>query len=644
MSKVCKKCGKSSPDGSAVCKYCLNPFKTVKTAAKSSDKTKDAKSKATKTTGGAAKKTAAKPTGEAGESKSKAVVKPKSAAKTTAKPAAKPAAKATKPATKTTKPAPKPAAKTTKPASASKTEQTKGKTSTSTKTKSAAAKIGADYVDVFNDNNYIASWKRFAKGGNAGIILTDTSGLSKPSGFLSEIQKYCSARKHQARYTILDLNTVPKGTRTFSDCASIVALLDEIYSAAVPTYLLIVGDSSVIPFMNWVNYSGDDDRTVPSDLPYITLDTRSPWDGQEYSFVCVTQVGRIPSSYVNGFENAIKYFQFAAQYESQSSVSPFAITAYEWKQASKLVFSKLKCDILSSPEYTCNERYAASYGMRKLPNLDDRNLLGFNLHGADTTHYWYGQRDDSFPEAFEAACLPKSKKGYTVCVEACYGARPKVEVGGQQSIVVSALSNKCVAFVGSTRIAYGAVDKSMCCADVIANEFINSALNSNTAGSAFLSSLTALLKTGYDESIIKTLAEFALYGDPSIVPFGGKKAMTSASTISKTQKAKTKTNAAKAIKLIPCDLATINSKDVMFSNYAGEIQKAESAIKTVTMTSKTYVTEKFAAVSKKAPKIYKVADSDEYRTIYKTTVGKVKTYLKLHINGKGKVIKTYISK
>ena len=620
MSKLCRKCGKSSPDGSLVCKYCSTPFKSVKPTSKSADKAKDSKSKSTKSADKSKPtKTAAKPTGKAEKPKTKA--------------ASKPTEKGNKPTTKTTD----------KPTKTTKTGQ-KPKEKTSPVAK-ASANIEKEYVEVFGDKDYISAWKRFARGGNAGIILTDTSGLSKPNGFLDEVKKYCVARKNQARYTILDLNTIPKtNKRAFSDCSGIVTLLDEIYSAAVPTYLMIVGDSSVIPFMNWDNRAGDDDKIVPSDLPYITLDTRSPWDGQEYSFVGATQVGRIPSSYVNGFENAVKYFHFAAQYEPQSSASPFAMTAYEWTKASKLVFSKLKCNVLTSPEYTCNDRNVASYGMRSIPDLSDRNLLGFNLHGSDATHYWYGQKADAYPEAFEAACLPKSKKGYTICVEACYGARPKVEVSGQQSILVSALSNKCVAFVGSTRIAYGATDSSMSCADVMANAFLTSTLNYKTAGEAFLSALTALLKSGHDENVIKTLAEFALYGDPSITPFGGKKAMTSASTLSKAQKVKAKTNAAKAIKLIPCDVSTIKSNDVMFSNYAQEIKKAESAIKTVTMTSNSYVADKFAVVAKKSPKIFKVADSDEYRTIYKTTVGKIKTYVKLHINGKGKVIKTYISK
>ena len=621
MAILCKYCGGLSPDGRVKCKYCSMPF-DAKTSEKSKAKasTKDGNKTSTKGKGSSSEKPSA--------------AKPKTGGNTVAK--KEPIKPKAKPSTDD---------KTQKPTAAGKIPKTSGKSAE--KSASSAKKTGKSYElgyeSCFDSADYLTKWKRFAKNGNAGLILTNSSGLTYPETFLLEIKKYCAARKAYVHYTILDLRTFPN-KKNYSDCPTIVSLLNEIYSAAVPSYLMIVGDNSVIPFMNWENGAGDDDRFVPSDLPYITLDATSPWEGKDYSFIGATRVGRVPSSPINGFANAIKYFQFAATYKPLA-VKPFALTAYEWTQASNLVFAKMKCPVLSSPEYTCSTSYVSTFGLRRVPDVSDKTLLAFNLHGSDGTHYWYGQKGSVYPEAFEAECLPKSKAGYTICVEACYGARPNVEKGCDRSIVLSALSDKCVAFVGSTRIAYGAVGSSMSCADVIAHAFIDSVTNSKTSGEAFLDSLTALLKSGHDENVIKTLAEFALYGDPSIIPFAGNASIVSASTANIGRKVKTKTNASKAIKLIPCDKTAVKSTNASFAVYSKEVEKSLVTVQNVSAVSDNYFGKNFSQIPKSKPKVFKVAGANEYRTIYKTKIGsKMVAYVKLHIDGKGKVLKTYISK
>jgi hypothetical protein len=500
-----------------------------------------------------------------------------------------------------------------------------------------------DELWLFRSSDYLTRWERFAADGNVGIILTNTSGLEDATPLMEALRQYCEARKSQVRYTVLDYQTCP-GKLSEANCESIVRLLNEIYSVAVPDYLMIVGDGNTVPFIKWENECCDDDSVVPSDLAYITLNVKSPWSGQEYCFDGATKVGRVPASAVNGYENAIRYLRFTATYRPQKTVKPFAYTASTWIPTSKNVFADLDCPLVSSPDYTSNRALLRTHGLQMVPDVSEYNLLGFNLHGSDGTHDWYGQIGRFYPEAFDPTCLPRADAGYTICVEACYGARPTVQNKPQQSIVVSALSDKCVSFVGSTRIAYGATDGGMCCADIIAYSFMRSVMDGKTAGEAFLDALTDVYQSGADEECIKTLAEFALYGDPSLTPFATAKVKAFASAKSKPKRVITGGNESRAIKLIPCDGETAKFSNYAYSNYAQESKQAKKVVKIVHEMSDGYVAKNYSAFASVRPMIYKVAGEDAYRTVYKMMDGDMKTIVKLHVDGEGNVQKTYVSK
>ena len=508
--------------------------------------------------------------------------------------------------------------------------------------------LSSDYneFDFFAREDWSECWDDFAAGGNAGIVLTDTSALTNKEYFLQELASYVKARQPQVRYTLLDISH-QAAQKTSADCDEIVSLLTKIYNVAVPSYLLIVGDETVIPFIKWENEAGDDDKYVPSDLAYLTLDTSSPWSGVYCSFEDVTKLGRLPSSAENGFAEAIQYFKFTAEYKPQTQVNGFAYTAYVWENASREIFEGLKCQLETSPNYTTNSDYIKYYGLSRLYDLSEYNLLGINLHGSDATHDWYGQlrAREICIEAFDAGCLPNSKTGYALCVEACYGARPKVLKGKDQSIVVTALKNKCVAFVGSTRIAFGASRAGdLCCADVIAQTFLESLIAGKTSGAAYLDSLVALMASGDDEDTIKTLAEFALYGDPSVSVFATNQPSTFASSSKRAKKVAVKRDGSRAIKLIPCGGESSQKSNFAFSNYAAEVKKAEKTVQMINEVSSGYVAKNFAAFTDVKPEIFKVAGADSYRTVYSQTIGSVKNIVKLHVDGNGTIRKTYVSK
>ena len=151
---------------------------------------------------------------------------------------------------------------------------------------------------------------------------------------------------------------------------------------------------------------------------------------------------------------------------------------------------------------------------------ENANLLFFNLHGSDENKEWYGQQGWSYPEAFAPALLARPRTPYFLAVEACYGARYTGGLAPHESVLLTAMRNGCIAFLGSSRIAYGTPSPKGSCADVIIGEFIKRIVDGDTVGDAYLAGLGLLAAemnspAGGDDSTVKTMAEFALYGDPS---------------------------------------------------------------------------------------------------------------------------------
>ena len=252
------------------------------------------------------------------------------------------------------------------------------------------------------------------------------------------------------------------------------------------------------------------------------------------------------------------------------------------------------------------------------------------------------------PEAFNKGVLPENN-GYILCTEACYGARPQCT----DSMVVHALMNGCMAFVGSSKIAFGMDDGTLYCADVIAQAFTYGMACGLPSGLSFLAALTALCDHDLDEAEIKTLAEFALYGDPSFelirdTAHSKKKTMKKSATLKKSSVHK---DESRAIVLAAC---TENNNDRMMKGgknvvllkecSVGEQEKMKKMAERVSKTSDKYVMEKCATMKNVKPSVYKVVGKDEYRAIYAQAQGGIKSIVAMHLDGEGNVKKVYHSK
>jgi len=487
-----------------------------------------------------------------------------------------------------------------------------------------------------------------------GIILTDTTDVSNLKGFYASLEAYIQHKRERGiDYALFDIKTQCLTDIDNTDISDILCTLGEIYNVAVPNYLMIVGDSSVIPSSKWRNPvfdptgEGDSDMYVTSDLAYLTFDTESPWDGMEYYFDNITQVGRIPTSAKNNFKEAEIYFQntrFAMLYDAPKA---FACSAQEWERTSKVEFASVKPYMITSPDYTSSPAYAKKFNLKLLgPVNPDYNLLCFNLHGSDEDNCWYGQNGPFFPEGFNAELLPNGAKSYAMITEACYGAKPNITTDDDKSILLTALSNRCIAFVGSTKIAYGYGDGQLCGADIIADTYLKSVAKGKTFGESFLDALSVLNAQDMDEIDIKTLAEFALYGDPSnaLVNKSATKAFGKKPPITK---AKTSKNASKRISLLSCDgISSASAKGapslLSFSNEQRiQIQTMSKSIKKI---GNDLIMSKYSSMASVEPKIFKVMGKSGYRAHYSKKEGKILSLVNIHLDDNGKVQKVYVSK
>ena len=498
------------------------------------------------------------------------------------------------------------------------------------------------YGDLFNFSDWKESWKNH-KERKCGIILTDTRKLTDVKTFNAAVYQYIKYRKQNGiSYTFLDLANEKVIGNVEPKIENIISLLRKIYQVRVPNYLMIIGDDNVIPKAIFANGVPGEDKFVPSDFCYISLDLSNPWGGTKYNLVHSTPVGRIPASVNNNFSEALIYFKNAIEFKPYSSFKGFALTANVWSKTSANVFAEVTKNILESPAYSIEPKLLEL----PLPSLDGYNLLGFNVHGSGQSNNWFGQLESHYPTAFSSKCLPNEANGYVLCTEACYGAKSKISIENKTSILLNALQKKCIGFVGSSMIAYGAANGGMGCADVIANVFMNSVIKGMELGDSFKTALVKLNKDQMRETEIKTLVEFALYGDPSLV-FIENKMKNIAFERQEMKITEVEEDVARAIELIPISplegfVKNGNIKNVAYS--PSQNQAIKNIANVIQNCSAKFVNCGHEAFSETQPLLFKLYGSNEYRSLYQKEVNGINEILYLHLDGEGNVKEAYSSK
>lgn len=468
--------------------------------------------------------------------------------------------------------------------------------------------------DIFTSPDWRDRWITICERRNdkkIGIIITDTSNCPESNSFLEVLSDYIFwvSKNCNVDYYLFDLKT----QCISDDYDQIIDSLRIIRDAGKADYHLIIGDEQTIEPFVFDNYCADNDDEVVSDLPYMTLDSSNLFEGlEEISVGSFIQTGRIPAFYGNNFDLAVEYMINRMGVENESAKKEFGLSAEVWKSESKHVFSKFSSGtILESPPVNLDSV--------KLEDIipSDARILYFNLHGSNQTEYWYGQIDYSYPKAAEPYSFDNMIPGYFIGVEACYGAN-YAERDEDSSILKRVMKKGCLAFLGSSAIAYGTTEEPGSAADIIVGSFLKSVSSGKTAGDAYIAGITDLLMQEVEDVEIKTLLEFALYGDPSTTVIQSKPRSGWSLDVPNLQ---------------------INIPDIVSVSKTTFAKVDEKVQKTIN----DYVYAKYSLFSNAKPSTYTTSKGD-YQSIFKKRIGGFYNFLKIYYDKNGKVRKECHSK
>jgi hypothetical protein len=144
-----------------------------------------------------------------------------------------------------------------------------------------------------------------------------------------------------------------------------------------------------------------------------------------------------------------------------------------------------------------------------------------NCHGGLNDTNFYGQKGNDYPVALNTSSL-KSKVsfGTAIAAECCYGNQLfQPDSINNLPICNRYLLEGALAMVGSSTTAYGPTDDQGQ-ADLITQYFLLNLLTGASTGRAFLQAQQKFLEVSrphIDPYEVKTIAQFYLFGDPSVV-------------------------------------------------------------------------------------------------------------------------------
>lgn len=298
--------------------------------------------------------------------------------------------------------------------------------------------------------------------------------------------------------------------------------------------LLIIGSDDLLPFHRLPNPTDDIDDDIPSDNPYGTSD--------DNYFIPEWPVGRLPSpcgrdpeplcrllrSTIDAHQSAAPgapwlwaiLFRLLQRWLKEPAPSSVGYAAGIWKEASAEVFAAIGegKDLHTSPPLDCGSA----------PSLGKAQLSYFNLHGVEDGPNWFGQRDftDEYGPLYPVALKPDQASNgdagtpKAILTEACYGANILNKSEPDAALCLRFLNDGAVAFVGSTKIAYGSIAPPLIGADMLARMFWENLFAGLSVGEALRRAKLNLAHTMHrrqnflDGEDQKTLISFVLYGDP----------------------------------------------------------------------------------------------------------------------------------
>ena len=314
----------------------------------------------------------------------------------------------------------------------------------------------------------------------------------------------------------------------------------------ISQYLFIIGGSDIIPMPCIHHYIPNDsnDDSIDTDMLYaypygkemITL-----LENQEaFTYDQLFFVGRLPLGEDASLEDLCGYLERNIDYSNGFPMNEaYGQCDPHWKKVSSYVAN----DLLNGNYFRDLSRYLSPdhYYNRLLlsPMVVEGNLhqvfhtnaslYYFNLHGGEGLEsrgyagVMLNKEEYGALPAIEPEHMMTCEEPNIVISEACYGGR-FIGLDQHHSMMLASLFTNTLAFVGSSRVAWGAVDDasspqsgvSVSYADIIAGYFISAILQGYTVAEALFIARSAVLQGTVpgDPHAALTVVEFNLFGDP----------------------------------------------------------------------------------------------------------------------------------
>ena len=411
----------------------------------------------------------------------------------------------------------------------------------------------------------------FQNGFNSyGIILTDTRKIAKlcrstSNDIFNIIKDYAhklSNFGHQ--YVIFDYDSSRYQNNSWQNY---VDELSKFYNSQSfePEYLFIIGGDNIIPMPVFDKDCDVDvsDFDYESDLPYSYLQSYgieyAIWDGSLFQDEVKLFVGRLP--FGDDFEKShlTSYFDkviHALEIDFQIS-NCFSLSARSWQEASEAVLESLNLQKKFID-------FSPSVNLNNVEDIFDRSsdILYFNLHGSDAFEQPQFFGDNSY-KAISPMQISKLQRYNFIITEACYGAK-FIGYRNHESMLLNSLNKNTLAYIGSSRIAFGACgNDDLMSADLIAESVLRSLSNGCSIGHALSKARIDCLEIRenysyyaddedddgyyfynevYDDYSLVTALEFNLFGEPTLRAMQNKIRQKTNEKVNKANRIPQKTN------------------------------------------------------------------------------------------------------
>lgn len=303
--------------------------------------------------------------------------------------------------------------------------------------------------------------------------------------------------------------------------------IDAIYNGEnKPDYLMILGAIDVIPHQNLTNPVDENEKLVPSDLPYACNNSYSQ---NIYDFLGPSRiVGRLPD--VTGGANPdyllelINYIIDFKPYDKEYYLNYLGACSSQFIDTTKVSIN----NIFNNTDSIIESPPANSQTLEKY--IYNNPAQFYNCHGNSQLPFW-GEPTETGKLIFLliSSMLDKKFSPNTVVVsEACYGAElydPSGAILPEAKSILPICNNMLkhgvVGFFGSTDTLYGEIeDGHQKQGDLITSFYLDNVVNGGCSlGRAVVEAQHKFLKTcknALSPFDLKTIAQCILLGDPSL--------------------------------------------------------------------------------------------------------------------------------